>query len=85
VWLTMAMDHALTEAMHEIEDLHKRCDEQERVIKDHDDLIAELLVEEDSEDDSDSDSGLDYEGDDDGGAEANTEEDLKDVLEGDAP
>jgi hypothetical protein len=27
VRLTMAMDRALTEAMHEIEELHRRCDE----------------------------------------------------------
>jgi hypothetical protein len=85
VQLTMAMDRALTEAMHEIEELHRRCDEQERVIKDHVDLIAELLAEENSEDDSDSNSSPDYEGDDDGGAEGDTEEDLKEVPEGDAP
>jgi hypothetical protein len=37
----MAMDCALTKAMHEIEELHRCYDEQERVNKDHDDLIAE--------------------------------------------
>jgi hypothetical protein len=31
VRLTMAMDHALFEAMQEIEGLHKRYDEKERV------------------------------------------------------
>jgi hypothetical protein len=66
--LTMDMDHALLEAMHQIEGLHKCYDEQEQVIKDCDNFIAELLVEMDNEDDSDSDSGLDYDGDDDGGA-----------------
>jgi hypothetical protein len=81
----MAMDRALTEAMCEIEELHKFYDEQERVIKDRDDLIAELLGAEDNEDDSDSDSGLDYEGDDDGGAEGDTKEDPKEVPKGDAP
>jgi hypothetical protein len=80
VWLTMAMDRALTKAMHEIVELHRCFDEQERVIKDRDDdLIAELMAE-DSEDDNDSNSSLNYEGDDDKGAE----EDLKEVLEGDA-
>jgi hypothetical protein len=67
VRLTMAMDHALAEAMHEIEELHRRYDEQERVIKDRDDLIVELMAEEDSDDDIDSDSSPDYEGDDDRG------------------
>jgi hypothetical protein len=81
VRLTMAMDHALTEAMSEIEELHRRYDEQERVVKDRDDLIAELMAEEGYEDDSDLDSGPNYEEDDDGGAK----EDPKEVLEGDAP
>jgi hypothetical protein len=81
VRLTMAMDHALTEAMSEIEELHRRYDEQERVVKDRDDLIAELMAEEGYEDDSDPDSGPNYEEDDDGGAK----EDPKEVLEGDAP
>jgi hypothetical protein len=63
----MAMDHALAEAMHEIEELHRRYDEQERVIKDRDDLIVELMAEEDSDDDIDSDSSPDYKGDDDRG------------------
>jgi hypothetical protein len=85
VRLTMAMDHALTKAMHEIEELHRHYDEQERVIKDHDDLIVELMAEEDSEDDSDSNFGPDYAGDDDRGAEDDTEEDPKEVPEGDAP
>jgi hypothetical protein len=67
VRLTMAMDRALAEAMHEIEELHRRYDEQERVIKDRDDLIVELMAEEDSDDDIDSDSSPDYEGDDDRG------------------
>jgi hypothetical protein len=44
VWLTMAMDRALMEAMHAIEEFHRSYDEQERVIKDRDDLIAELLA-----------------------------------------
>jgi hypothetical protein len=65
VRLTMAMDHALAEAMHEIEELHRRYDEQERVIKDRDDLIVELMAEEDSDDDIDS--SPDYKGDDDRG------------------
>jgi hypothetical protein len=81
----MAMDHALTEAVHEIEELHRRYEEQERVVKDLDDLIAELMAEVDSDDDSDSDSSPDYEGDDDGGAEDDTEEDPEEVTEGDAP
>jgi hypothetical protein len=51
------------------------------VIKDRDDLIAELMVEEDSEDDSDPDSSPNYEGDGDGRAK----EDLEEVPEGDAP
>jgi hypothetical protein len=45
VCLTMATDHALSEAMHEIEELHMHYDEQEQVIKDHDDFIGELLDE----------------------------------------
>jgi hypothetical protein len=81
VRLTMAMDRALTEAMHEIKELHRRYDEQERVIKDRDDLIAELMAEEDSEDDSDLDSRPNYEEDDDGGAK----EDPEEVLEEDVP
>jgi hypothetical protein len=85
VQLTMAMDHALTEAMHEIEELHRRYDEQERVIKDRDDFIAELMAEEDIDDDSDSDSSPDYEGGDDGGARDDTEEDPEEVAKGDAP
>jgi hypothetical protein len=81
----MAMDHALIEAMHEIEELHRCYDEQEQVTKDCDDFIAELLAEVDSEGDSDSDSGPDYDGDDDGGATGDTEDDLEEVPEGDAP
>jgi hypothetical protein len=34
VRLNMAMDHTLTEDVHEIEELHRHYDEQERVIKD---------------------------------------------------
>jgi hypothetical protein len=65
VHLTKAMDHALLEAIQGIEDLHKRYEEQEQMIKDHDDLIAELLDEdEDSDDNSDNDS--DDEGNNDG-------------------
>jgi hypothetical protein len=60
VRLTMVMDHALTEAMHEIEELHRHYDEQERVIKGCDYLIAKLLAEDDNDNDSDSDSGPDY-------------------------
>jgi hypothetical protein len=81
----MAMDHALMEATQEIEELHMCYDEQEQVIEDNDDLIAELLVEVENEDDRDSDSGPDYNGVDDGGAADDTEEDLEEVLEGDAP
>jgi hypothetical protein len=79
----MAMDHVLTKAMQEIEELHKHYDEQEQVIKDFDDFIAKLLAEEDSEDDSDSGPG--YDGDDDGGAADDTEKDSEEVSEGDAP
>jgi hypothetical protein len=85
VRLTMAMDHTLTEAMHEIEELHSLYVEQERVIKDRNDLIVELMAEEDSENDNDSNFGPDYEGDNNGGAEDDTEEDLEEVPEGDAP
>jgi hypothetical protein len=57
VRLTKAMNHALTEAIQEIMDLHKRYEEQEQVIKDRDDLIAEMPDEdEDSDDNSDHDS-----------------------------
>jgi hypothetical protein len=80
VWLTMAMDHVQTEAMHEIEELHRCYDEQEQVIKDHDDLIAELLAEVDSKDDSDFDSGPDYDGDEDRGAADDNEEDLEEIT-----
>jgi hypothetical protein len=70
VHLTKAMDHALVEAIQEIEDLHKRYEEQEQVIKDRDDLITELLDEdEDPNDNSDNDS--DDEGNDDGNDEGN--------------
>jgi hypothetical protein len=85
VRLTMAMDRTLTETMHEIEELHRRYDEQERVIKDRDVLIAELMAEEDSEDYSGIDSSPDYEGDNDGRAEDDTEEDLEEFPKGDAP
>jgi hypothetical protein len=64
---------------------HRCYDEQERVIKDCDDLIVELMAEEDSDDDSDSNSGPSYKGDDDGGARDDTVEDPKEVPEGDAP
>jgi hypothetical protein len=40
VRLTKAMDHALAEAIQEIEDLHRRYEEQEQVIKGRDNLIA---------------------------------------------
>jgi hypothetical protein len=40
VRLTKAMDHALVEAIQEIEDLHRRYEEQEQVIKGRDNLIA---------------------------------------------
>jgi hypothetical protein len=83
--LSMAMDRALIEAMGEIEELCRRCDEQESMIKDRDDLIAALIIEEDSDDDSDSDSVPDYKGDDNGGVEDDTEEDPEEVPEGDAP
>jgi hypothetical protein len=63
----MVMDHALSEAMQEIEELYKHYDEQEQVIKDCDDFIVDLLAKIDSED-SDSDPNLNYNGDDDGGA-----------------
>jgi hypothetical protein len=66
VHLTKAMDHALAEAIQEIEDLHKRYEEQEQVIKDHDDLIAELLDE-----DEDSDDNSDHDSDDEGNHEGN--------------
>jgi hypothetical protein len=79
------MDHALTAAMREMEELHRCYYVQERLIKDRDDLIAELLAKEDSEDDSDSDSGPDYEGCDDIGVKGDTEEDPEEVPEGDAP
>jgi hypothetical protein len=70
VRLTKAMDHALAEAIQEIEDLHKRYEEQWQVIKERDDLIAELLDEdEDSDDNSDNDS--DDEGNNDGNNEGN--------------
>jgi hypothetical protein len=85
VKLTMAMDHVLTEATWEIEELHMRYDEQEQVIKDRDDLIAELLAEVDSEHDSDTDFGPDYDGDDDGGAADDTKENPKVVPKGNAP
>jgi hypothetical protein len=54
------------------------------VIKDHDDFIVELLVEVHSEGDNDSNSGPDYDGDSDRGAAGDTEEDLEEVLKGDA-
>jgi hypothetical protein len=70
VRLTKAMDHALIEGIQEIEDLHKRYEEQEQVIKDRDDFIAKLLDEdEDSDDNSDNDS--DDEGNNDGNNEGN--------------
>jgi hypothetical protein len=81
----MAMDCTLTEAMCEIELLHRLYNEQERVIKDCDDLIVEIVAEEDNDDDNDSNSGPDYEGDDNGGARDVTVEDPEEVLEGDAP
>jgi hypothetical protein len=68
VCLTKAMDHALPEVIQEIEDLHKRYEESEQVIKDGDDLITKLL-DEGSNDNSDHD--FDDEGDDDGNDEGN--------------
>jgi uncharacterized coiled-coil protein SlyX len=52
VRLTMALDRALTEAMQEIEELHRLYDEQEQVIKDCDDFIAEILIEVDNKETS---------------------------------
>jgi hypothetical protein len=70
VHLTKAMDHGLVEAIQEIEDLHNCYEEQGQVIKDHDDVITEVLDEdEDSDDNSDNDS--DDEGNDDGNDEGN--------------
>jgi hypothetical protein len=83
VRLTMALDRALTEAMQEIEELHRLYDEQEQVIKDCDDFIAEMLIEVDNKDDSDSDP--DYDGDVDDRATDDTKDDPEEVLEGDAP
>jgi hypothetical protein len=69
VRLTMAMDHALVEAIQEIEDLHKRYEEEEHVIKDCDNLITELLDEDvDSDDNSDNDSN---DGNDEGNGDGN--------------
>jgi hypothetical protein len=70
VRLTKAMDHALVEAIQEIEDLHKRYEEQEQVIKDRDDLIAELLDEDEDSDDN-FDNGPDDEGNDEGNGNGN--------------
>jgi hypothetical protein len=64
------MDHALAEAIQEIEDLHKCYEEQEQVIKDRDDLIAELLDEDEGSDDN-SDHDSDDEGNRDGNNEGN--------------
>jgi hypothetical protein len=80
----MAMDCALTEAMHEIEEVHRCYDEQEQVIKDRDDFIAELLPVVDSEDDGDSNSGPTYNGDNDRGAVRDNGENPKEVPEGNA-
>jgi hypothetical protein len=55
------------------------------VIKDCDDLMAELLAEMDSEDDSDFDLGPYYNGDDDGGAAEDTKVDPEEVPEEYAP
>jgi hypothetical protein len=70
VHLTKAMDHALAEAIQKIEDLHKCYKEQEQVIKDHDDLITELL-EEDEDSDDNSDNDFDDEENDDRNDEGN--------------
>jgi hypothetical protein len=70
VHLTKVMDHALAEAIQEIEDLHKCYEEQEQVIKDRDDLIAELLDEDEGSDDN-SDHDSDDEGNRDGNNEGN--------------
>jgi hypothetical protein len=57
VHLTKAMDHPLAEAIQEIKDLHNRYEEHKQMIKDCDDLIAELLdKDKDSDDNSDNDS-----------------------------
>jgi hypothetical protein len=68
--LKKAMDHALVEAIPEIEDLHKRYKEQEQVIKDCDDLIAKLLDEDEYLDDN-SDNDSNDEGNNDGNDEGN--------------
>jgi hypothetical protein len=70
VHLTKAMDHALADAIQEIKDLQKHYKEQEQVIKDHDDLVTELLVE-DEDSDENSDHDYDYEGNHDGNDEGN--------------
>jgi hypothetical protein len=70
VHLTKAMDHALMEAIQEIEDLPKHYEEQEQVIKDHDDLIAEL-PDEDEDSDDNSNNNSDDEGNNDGNDEGN--------------
>jgi hypothetical protein len=64
---------------------HRCYDEQEQVIKDHDEFIIVLLAEVDREDDNDSDSGPDYDSDDDWGAVGDTKEDLREVPNGDTP
>jgi hypothetical protein len=66
--------------MQGIEELHKRYVEQEQVIKDCINFIAELLAEIDSKG-SDSDSGPNY----DRGAAEDSEEDLEEVPMGDTP
>jgi hypothetical protein len=68
--LTKLIDHALAVAKQEIKDLHKHYKEQEQVIKDHDDLIIELL---DEDDNSNSDS--DDEGNNDGNGDGNDDSD----------
>jgi hypothetical protein len=70
VCLTKAMDHALADAIQEIEDLHKSYKEQEEVIKDRDDMIAELL-DEDEDLDNNSDNDSYDEGNNDGNDEVN--------------
>jgi hypothetical protein len=73
--LTKLIDHALAVAKQEIEDLHKRYKEQEQVIKDHDDLIIELLDEDDnSNNDSDDEGNNDGNGDGNDDSDDNIEE-----------
>jgi hypothetical protein len=79
----ISMDRALSEVMQDIEDLHKRYNEQEQVIKDRDNFIGELLNKIQSED-TNGDSNDD--GDNDGCAnEEDSEENPEVVSKGAAP